>query len=197
MNRLLLSTLACAFGACLILLPGCRADPPTTPTEDGPAEIAPETAPDREAEAGPLVPAEEVAELREHRLSVDEVRRYERAAQSLQRMAAEEPQESDLRDLETRLARAETLEEVQQILDQHPRVQQALSAAGISSRDYVLTGTALLGAYSYILMREQGIPDAYRPDYVADEHIHFVERNRAEVDVIVERLQALYGVELD
>jgi hypothetical protein len=197
MNRLLSSTLAGVFVLCLILLAGCRAERPTPPTEDAPAEVAPETAPGPEAEAGPTVPAEEVAELREHRLSVDDVRRYERAAERLQRMAAEEPRAPDLQDLETRLARAETLEEVQQILDQHPGVQQALREAGISSRDYVLTGTALLGAYSYILMREQGIPDAYRPDYVTDEHIRFVERNREEVDVIVERLQALYGVELD
>lgn len=183
-----------------LLLAGCQAGSPNDPLEDPP----PSAPPPSEMGATDAPPAGDqpepaaIAEVRNHDLSVDDVRRYARAAEAIHQLSDDDPGARDLaEDLETRLARAADIDEVQQILDEHPRVQEALRAAGISSRDYVVTGTALLGAYSYVIMTEQGVPDAYRPDYVSDAHIQFVNQNRADVEAVVARLQELYGGDLD
>jgi hypothetical protein len=178
------------------LLAGCQAGSPndgledTPPTNPPPAEMGATDAPPAGDEPEPAA----TAEVRNHDLTVEEVRRYARAAEAIHEVAGDDEQARELaEDLETRLARAADIDEVQQILDEHPRVQEALRAAGISTRDYVVTGTALMGAYSYIVMTEMGVPDAYRPDYVSDAHIAFVHQNRADVDAVVARLQELYG----
>jgi hypothetical protein len=174
---------------------GCRpADDAAQPPPESPEPVFDDTV--------ALDPAhtegEAFEEVREHSLTVPQVERYGRAAEAIHQLAIEEPELRRLEDeLEARLRQARSVEEVQQILDEHPRVQEALRRAGISSRDYVLTGTALLGAYEYVVMREQGVMDPHRPDYVTDEHIRFVEQNRPEVDAVVARLQELYGDELD
>lgn len=179
-----------------LLWGGCRGERPQA--EEAPAAVAPPEAP-QEPEPEPLLEshAEAVEEVREHRLTVADVQRYARATENVQRALSEHPEDPGFWELERRLAQAASIEEVQQILDQGARVQQALRQAGITSRDYVLTGTALLEAYQYVMLREMGIPNPERPEYVADEHIRFIEHNRAEVDAIVARLQALYGVELE
>jgi hypothetical protein len=180
--------------ALVLLAVACRpAAPPEAPPE-GPAPLALEApVPSAPRAADPEV----VAEVRAKSLSVPEVRRYAQAAEAVQRLA-EDPASPVVDDaLEDRIARAESIEEVQAILDADPRVRQALREAGITSRDYVLTGTALLGAYTYVLAREEGHPDAARPEYVTDAHVRFVEQNRAEVDAIVARLQSVYGVDFD
>jgi hypothetical protein len=180
--------------ALVLLAAACRpAAPPEAPPE-GPAPPALEApVPSAPRAADPEV----VAEVRAKSLSVPEVRRYAQAAEAVQRLA-EDPASPVVDDaLEDRIARAESIEEVQAILDADPRVRQALREAGITSRDYVLTGTALLGAYTYVLAREEGHPDAARPEYVTDAHVRFVEQNRAEVDAIVARLQSVYGVDFD
>jgi hypothetical protein len=181
--------------ALALLAAACR---PAAPPEPAPEPAAPSAAPEAPVPPAPrAADPEVVAEVRAKSLSVPEVRRYAQAAEAVQRLA-EDPASPVVDDaLEDRIARAESIEEVQAILDADPRVRQALREAGITSRDYVLTGTALLGAYSYVLAREEGHADAARPEYVTDTHVRFVEQNRAEVDAIVVRLQSVYGVDFD
>lgn len=176
----------------LLALAGCRSEaPPPEPAPPAPSVTLPET-------AAPAPTQAPLAEVRQHDLRVEDVRRYGRAAEAVLQAAAEDPEVQRLHDdLEMQLTQAASLEEVQQILDANPRIQRALSEAGVSTRDYVLTGTALLGAYSYLLMREEGVDDAFRPEYVTDEHVRFIEHNRAEVDAVVARLQELYGTDFD
>jgi len=184
--------------AVALALAACRpADPPPAPPPTpAPEAVAPDPSAVPEAPA-PAAP-EVVAEVRQHPLTVAEVERYARAAEAVHRAGDADPDARRIeQEFEDRLARAQSLEEVEALLDGNPRVRQALQDAGISSRDYALTGTALLGAYTYVLARDEGHPDAARPDYVTDAHVRFIEQNRAEVDRIVARLQSIYGVDFD
>lgn len=197
---------AAAFALVALLgLAACRteapAPPPAPPTPPPTVEAPPTAAPEAPVPEAPVPEAlrEEVAaEVRRHALTAEDVARYGRATEAVARRAEEEPELRQLwEELEGRLREAQSLEEVEQVLDADPRVQRVLREAGLSSRDYVLTGTALLGAYQVVLAREAGDPVPPRPDYVTDAHLRFVERHRAEVEAIVAHLQALYGTDFD
>jgi thioredoxin-like negative regulator of GroEL len=189
--------LALAF---LMVIPGCRVDPP--PPEE---QVAEYPAPEETVPVAPVDPAEfagpspaDVEAIRQHTLNVADVQRYGRAAESVHEVVTRDPELQRLRGvLEAEIADAQSIEEAMRILEQNPQLRQAIERAGLSTQDYLVTAAALYGAYSYVMMREQGVPEPFRPDYVTDAHIQFIVENRAEVEAVVERLIEVYGDDFD
>ena len=182
-----------------LVLPGCRVDPP--PPEDPVLEEEP-LPDDMLVPVGPQemeAPATaDVQAIRQHTLTVESVRRYARAAESVHDVVTRDPELQRLQGvLEAEVADAQSIQEAQRILEEHPRLRQAIAEAGISTEDYLVTAAALYGAYSYVVMREQGVPEPFRPDYVTEAHIQFIMGNRAEVEAVVERLIEVYGDDFD
>lgn len=153
--------------------------------------VAPEALPARS-------PERDMAAVRDSELTVDNVRRYGRAVESVHRAVTNDPELQRIqRELDSRMDDAGSVREVEEILNQHPAIRNAIREAGFSTEDYLLTGAALYGAYMYVTLTEQGMPETYRPDYVTDAHIRFIRQNRAEVEAVVQQIMEVYGADMD
>jgi hypothetical protein len=185
----------------LVLLTGCRLD--RAPTVDDPMHetedpVMPDTLAAEPMDDPYEPPSADVQAVQQHALTVEEVRRYGRAFENVHEVVTTDPDAQRLQGLlEAEVADAQTIAQAQQILNEHPRLREAIERAGISTEDYVLTASALYGAYSYVIMREQGVPEPFRPDYVTDAHIQFIVDNRQEVERVIERIAELYGEDID
>lgn len=148
---------------------------PVAPAAEAPARPAPTDAP---ADAG----VDEAA-LAAYTLDMDKVERWQRAAENLEQLTAENPGLQESWDAEA--ADAESFDDMLAQIGREPEVRRAIESAGLSLRDYVLTNLALLQAMVAQSALEMN-PGSPAPEGVNPENVAFVRENRARLEAMLE-----------
>ncbi len=122
-------------------------------------------------------------------LTMPRYRQYLDATVNLANVAAKDPELADRFDGMGNKSLAEQIE----LLDGVPQVRGAISAAGLSTRGYVLTQGALLQAgMAYALTKGSGVPvdSVIRKSGVSRANLEFYQKNEAEIGRLAKEAEA-------
>ncbi len=125
----------------------------------------------------PTAAAGTEVELGDYPLQMERVRGWARALENLHDVAEEDPQALERAEMDPDASLGETVARI----EAEPQVRQAIERAGISIRDYVLTGLALFQAMFMAEAMEAGTIQSI-PEGVNARNVEFVRQNRAEIE---------------
>lgn len=123
----------------------------------------------------------DLAEMSQHRLTLDDVRRWAAIRPALERIDFSRTAKRELSD-------SPTIDELEELYDGNPEARAAIEKGGMDVRDFVVTTFVLLqGGFAQHLMSKGITRDsAAKVTDISAENIEFLERNAAEIRKIQE-----------
>lgn len=128
--------------------------------------------------------------VRSHKLSMDEVDRYVGATAALKKLVDANPalkQNLNSGDRD----RGKTLAQTAADWDLHfPQATAVLRSHGFSTREYLVTGMALISDMMYVGMKKKGYIKDYPANSITPENAAFVDQNYSKLEEVMKTVQS-------
>jgi hypothetical protein len=152
-------------------------------------------APGPQAQSGQPAQGPSEADMRaltEHKLTLPEVEKAVEAQRRLNQLRRSEPATVAAFEQESQKADARTLDASVALLERHPKLRQAIGAAGLAPREFLLTIAVLTRSMMLAQAQEAGQVQEIPAGPIA-ENVRFVRDNQAELQRLAAVLQADAG----